>query len=74
MTHRGSPLIFSVDKGEYKEVVFMANGKRVATVKISRGRAQHMEAEVSGPGSSLESEVSRMKTKETNSGIQEKYS
>lgn len=29
-----SPLIIAVDKGKYKSVIFMENGKRVETVKI----------------------------------------
>jgi hypothetical protein len=31
-----SPLIVSVDKGKYKEVVFIENGKKVGTAKIGK--------------------------------------
>jgi hypothetical protein len=31
-----SPLILAVDKGKYKEVVFMENGKRAATIRLKK--------------------------------------
>ncbi len=33
-----SPLILAVDKGRYRQVVFMENGRRAAAVSVARGR------------------------------------